>query len=103
MMNSLRAKLQEIDKARLIGAALALTIVGAFASLFVIEYLFGYYEAEEEIIYFQSWSDDRGVEDAATVQAEERRMRQDAEAMADRLAAEAMGDDAPPADLPAPE
>ncbi len=91
MFKSLRATIREIDTAKLVGAGLAFAIVGALASLFVIEYFFGYYEAEEEIIYFQSWNSDRGVEDAAIVQEEERRMRRDAEAMADQLAAEALG------------
>lgn len=93
MIASLIQKLRDIDRVRLIGAALAFTAVGALGSLFLIEYLVGYYEAEEEIVYFQSWSDDRSTADAALIQEEERRMRQDAEAMADRMATEALGTD----------
>ena len=103
MLKSLRLTLSAIEPRQWIGAGIALGAVGIIGSLFFLEYLYGYWKPEPEIVYFQSWEADRSVEDARGVQMEERRIREQTEALADQLAAEAReGLDTSPAATEAP-
>ncbi|MBV7256213.1 hypothetical protein KCG44_05380 [Pacificimonas sp. WHA3] len=90
MLSSLRNAIAAIELRQWIGAGIALTAVGSIASLFFVEHIYGYWKPEPEIVYFQNWDATRTAEDAAAVQAGERRMREDTEALAARLADEAM-------------
>ena len=90
MSSPLRSRLSAVEPRQWIGAGLSLAAVGAIASLFFAEHLYGYWKPEPELVYFQSWEADRTYEEAAAVQEEERRIADEADAIADELAAEAL-------------
>ncbi|MEO0499189.1 MAG: hypothetical protein AAF205_01365 [Pseudomonadota bacterium] len=95
MLTSLRNRFAAVEPIKWIGGGLAVSAVLGIASLFYLEYRGGYWKPEPEIVYFQSWTADRTAEDAAAVQAEERRIREEVETLADRLATEALAGSGP--------
>ncbi|MEE4349769.1 MAG: hypothetical protein V2J26_06025 [Pacificimonas sp.] len=105
---SLRNRIAAIQPAQWIGALISLSAVGIIASLFFAEWVYGYWKPEPELYYFESWPDDRTYEDALAVQEEERRLSEQADAIANQLAAEALAGFEPveppaPAPSPTPE
>ena len=96
MSTSLRARLAAVEPRQWIGAGASLAAVGIIAALFFAEWLYGYWKPGPEVVYFQSWEATRTYEEALSVQAEERRIREEADLVADQLAAEALADLLPP-------
>ncbi|MBZ6379143.1 hypothetical protein B5C34_09255 [Pacificimonas flava] len=92
MLTALRTRLSAIEPRQWVGALVSVGAVLGIASLFFAEWLYGYWKPEPELYYFESWSDDRGYEEALAVQEEERRLSEQADAVADQLAAEALAD-----------
>lgn len=89
-MNAIRGRIAAIEPRQWIGALLSLAAVLAIASLFFAEWLYGYWKPEPELYYFESWEATRTYEDALAVQDEEVRLSEEADRIADQLAAEAL-------------
>lgn len=90
MMNDFRDRVAAVETRQWVGALLSLTAVLVIAALFFAEWLYGYWKPEPELYYFESWEATRSYEDALRVQEEEVRLSEEADAIADQLAAEAL-------------
>lgn len=86
----LSARIAAIQPHQWIAAGVAVAAIASIGGLFFAEALYGYWKPAPIVVYFENWESDRGIEDALTAQESEIRLREDTEALADRLAAEAM-------------